>query len=1206
VAKPLTAKQRARLKERDRLAAKAKEFFEKRNSPEMLAAWKKKLAIEREIFGDVNAEVADSLVRLAWMHEVGNDFQAAAKARQEVVIIRTKLHGARDWRVTDAKLDLEELKVRAGLSLEDRQRLDQATILKDKVEGLDNEGRFIAALPLAERVANTYCQILGKENRQYASSLNKLGLLYQDMGDYPKALPLFEKARDLAKKHLTENHPDYATSLNNLAGLYRDMGDYPKALPLFQKVRDLRRKLLTENHPHYAGSLNNLALLYKDMGNYQKALALYEKARDLSKKLLTENHPHYALSLNNLGLLYQAMGDYPKALPLLEQARDLSKKLLTENHPHYALCLNNLALLYQAMGDYPKALPLFEKARDLTKKRLTENHPQYVVSLANLAVLYQAMGDYPKALPLFEKARDLTKKLLTENHPDYADSLNNLAVLHMAMGDYLKALPLYEKARDLYKKLLTKNHPLYVASLNNLAALHRDMGDYPKALPLFEKARDLRRKLLTENHPLYADSLNNLAVLYKVMGDYQKALPLLEKACELDNKFLTENHPEYAKSLNNLALLYQAMGDYLKALPVLEKARDLAKKLLTENHPDCATSLHHLAVLLYCLKKPKEAAPLAQRALTIKKAFLDNTFTAQSYRQRLDFLQHLKGFLDIFLTVSVEADVPCGRLYDQVLAWKGALALRQAEEHLAHDHPSLQRVLDDLRQVRASLAYLARKPAATSDQQANWLKRFAALERDKEKLETTLAQKSADFRRSLQLRKASTQEVQKVLPAGTALVDFVRYTHFTSLPIGKGLLVPEDRLLAFVLRPKQQAVLLHLGPIKPIEKAIQGWRKDVAQNQALDKLGSDVARRLWRPLRRYVANAHTVLISPDGPVCSLPFAALPGKRAGTYLVEELAIGYVTSGRQLLELDAAKNGRRGRGLLTVGGLAYGKASPSSPATADLWKDLPGTLLESERVARIFREAFPRAGTPRQLQGEAVDAAALKRELPPADKAPRRRFLHLATHGYFEAPAPYHPGRGVPSGDATFGMWRDYYTYGRNPLVRSGLVLAGANHSAAQGILSAEEVADLDLRGVELTVLSACDTGLGKEAAGEGVLGLQRAFQASGARSLLISLWSVNDAATSVLMEEFYENLWLKGMPKLKALQQAQRTVLHNPARVAQRARKLRELLAKRGVSEASLAARGIGKQAGDLPQGGKVQKRSHPALWAAFVLSGDGK
>src|SRR5262249_35760966 len=144
---------------------------------------------------------------------------------------------------------------------------------------------------------------------------------------------------------------------------------------------------------------------------------------------------------------------------------------------------------------------------------------------------------------------------------------------------------------------------------------------------------------------------------------------------------------------------------------------------------------------------------------------------------------------------------------------------------------------------------------------------------------------------------------------------------------------------------------------------------------------------------------------------------LPGRRAGSYLVEELAIGYVTSGRHLLELDAAKDRRRGRGLLTVGGLPYGKASPSS-AAAEPWKEVPGTGLESEHASRIFRQAFPRAGPPRQLRGEAVDAAALKRELPPTARAPRRRFLHLATHGYFEVPTPYRPGSRGASGDTTF--------------------------------------------------------------------------------------------------------------------------------------------------------------------------------------------
>jgi CHAT domain-containing protein len=178
------------------------------------------------------------------------------------------------------------------------------------------------------------------------------------------------------------------------------------------------------------------------------------------------------------------------------------------------------------------------------------------------------------------------------------------------------------------------------------------------------------------------------------------------------------------------------------------------------------------------------------------------------------------------------------------------------------------------------------------------------------------------------------------------------------------------------------------------------------------------------------------------------------------------------------------------------------------------------------------------------------------------------------------------------------------------LRSGLVLAGANRTPEAGTLTAAEVAGLDLRGCELAVLSACQTGLGGVVAGEGVLGLQRAFHQAGARALVASLWSVHDAGTSVLMEEFYANLWVKKLPKLEALRQAQLTVLGHPERVARRAEELRGQLARRGVPAEALAGRGYEWQEADLPKAGGpapvagATRRSHPALWAAFVLSGE--
>jgi CHAT domain-containing protein len=270
-------------------------------------------------------------------------------------------------------------------------------------------------------------------------------------------------------------------------------------------------------------------------------------------------------------------------------------------------------------------------------------------------------------------------------------------------------------------------------------------------------------------------------------------------------------------------------------------------------------------------------------------------------------------------------------------------------------------------------------------------------------------------------------------------------------------------------------------------------------------------------------------------------------------------------------------------------------------------LPGTAPEARRCAALFRAAF--AEPVRLLQGREASPTALRRGL---DERPR--YLHLATHGYFEpADRVQRLLRGLAGREDSLGLYREQIvTLTSLPGLRCGLALAGANRVAPQddleglpNVLTGQDLEGLDLRGCELAVLSACQTALGDVATSQGVLGLQRAFHAAGARTTLCSLWSVNDAATSVLMEEFYKRLWGKQkLSKLDALRQAQRFVLDNPDAVLKRARELRADLVKRGVAEAELATRGLGIEAQTLPKGGKGKARSPVAWWAAFVLAGD--
>jgi CHAT domain-containing protein len=464
-----------------------------------------------------------------------------------------------------------------------------------------------------------------------------------------------------------------------------------------------------------------------------------------------------------------------------------------------------------------------------------------------------------------------------------------------------------------------------------------------------------------------------------------------------------------------------------------------------------------------------------------------------------------------------------------------------------------------------------------------------------------------------------------------ALLDLFEYVHFIPPREGKGELELERRLVAFVLRKGQAIAQVDLGPAQPVNMAVMNWRRALTANPgALDAAARDLARLVWEPLRPHVVDVKTLLVAPDGAMTWFPLGALPGQKPGTYLIEEKAIGYVSSGRALARLlrepgAAPSAARQPSGLLAAGAIEYaadpgkagpaqGQAAPSiSLAKRDLvnqaFQPLPGTGPEVSRIRDAFLQADPH-GPAEVLTGSAATEGAIKERIGQH----AWRFVHLATHGFYESPRRLIAIlRATKSGEgAHLGTIRptdpEEQALGLLPFLHSGLALAGAERALEEkkddtgssdparedGLLTAEEVAALDLRGTEMVVLSACETGLGDLARGEGVLGLQRAFQAAGAQSVVASLWRVSDPATSVLMEEFYRNLLEKKLPKLEALRQAQLTVLRNPQRVRDRAEELK---------------RGPGFKPVTLPEGGRIQEapvRSSPAWWAAFILSGDGR
>jgi CHAT domain-containing protein/Tfp pilus assembly protein PilF len=1130
---PLTVEQQEKLKERSRLAAEAQKLATAGKFAEAVGLMERSVALHREVKGKDDLSCINSLIFIAEVQEVRDDLAGARKARQDVFDTLVRVLGRENWWVKDAQRALADMDRLEKMSAADRRRLSEARQMSRQIDPLYQQGKLREAVVLAEKTLAIRRELLG------------------------------------------EKHPDYAVSMNSLAGLYAMLGDLAKAEPLYQQTLELRKQVLGETHPDYASSLNNLGWLFETQGNYAKAEPLYRRALEIQKQVFGDKHPRYAGPLSNLALLYKLQGEFAKAEPLYLAALAIHKQVGRRNKD-YGNSLNNLGMLYLAQGNYPRAEPLLRQALEIFQELGDKYHSAY--SLNNLAELYQLQGDCAKAEPLLRQALELRKQMLGEQHASYADTLNSLAALCTRQGDLDKAEAPLGQALEIYKRL-GEQHPRYVHALGNLAELLRAKEDYAKAEPAFRRALELQKQVLGEKHPFYASSLLGLARLYQQQEEYDRAEPLFRQVLELRKQMLGDKHPDYADGLRHLAVLYFVQGKYARAEPLLRQA-----VVLSRDHLDLAAA-------------------------------------GQSERQQLLMAAHFRLRLDLYLSVARAAGLSGSAVYEPILHWKGAVTVRQQRLRLERRDPELAA---ELRSVSSRLAALALATPEPRHRDA-FQQQILMLSERKEQLERDLAQKSAGSRQEQELARMTPERLQQSLPPGTVLVDFREYFHATADPKNKEQLTSRLRLTAFVIPAARGAskgtdiVQLDLGPVKPIDDAIDKWRQTLATRTRPLENDQDSAavlrQRLWQPLEPYVKDAQTVLVSPAGLVGSIPLGALPGSKPGTFLIEETTLVIVAVPQLLPALVAPAPVANAPGspnspkasLLLVGDVDYGADAaladarsreavlPAGERQKVSWARLPASKTEIQAIGDTFRRHLP-DGTALVLQGGQASETAVRQQ------APKHRYLHLATHGFFSHgyfADPKLSAALIPEEQALSGQFgRDGFA-GAHPGLLSGLVLAGANRPVQpdrdDGILTALEVAELDLQNVELAVLSACETGLGALSNGEGgVVGLQRAFQVAGARNVITSLWKVDDDATAALMALFYHKLWQEKKAPLVALREAQLTLLHHPERVACLSR-------ERGPNFDKVI-----QLPATPPKDAKPGTQAPVKLWASFVLSGAGQ
>lgn len=892
------------------------------------------------------------------------------------------------------------------------------------------------------------------------------------------------------------------------------------------------------------------------LGEYAEASALLEEARDLLLGNRTlETRVLYANCVTDLGAVRRATGRFLEARALHEEALAVRRELpgwYPKRDTDVAQSLSNIAAVLHELGEYSGALAMQREALDIDVAKHTRSSSQVAQDLNNIGSLMMTTGDYAESASCHREALSIRTKLLPANHPAIAESLANLATLALTTRNFDEAERLYREVLEIKAAAFGEASPQAVRTLHNLAAAVHARSQYSdgsereamigRALALENRALKIVMSQADVNHPDSASVLRGIAYRFLELGNPGQAEVLFTAALEITRKVLGRSHREFAEGVWGRGSARVAMGGekLADAEQDLRDARDIMLRTLGEAHPDVAAVLAELAQVYAASGRDQEALEHFRRAMAIDSETIGQVFTITSEAQRAAYIDAFRWQQDLFLSFaaarrnSLPACVPAA--LELVLRRKGIEAEMlgaQRDTILRGQHPE---AAEDLRRLFELQAQIARKllDGSQGTDPVEHQRLLLAWRAQQAELEVTLTLKVPELLQGRISRTVTIEDVGRLLPDGSALVEIVRVTGHEARWLAEPAI--EARYLAFVLPAGDVAGLrlVELGSADLMDDKI----RNAFPFSGTEPDGDSSARRRLReilldPLLPHLNGRSRLLISPDGAVQFVPFGLLEGED-GTHLIDAFRIDYLSSGRDLVRFTAP---------------AFGATDPVIVADPDF--DLAATPGPS-----------PTGGPFTRRTGFAVEAKWLgwKLGIPPwlgADALKGRvrrvqspQILHFATHGFVEEPvqAIRYSHRWLtvhgtgPAADAGPPLV--------NPLLYSGLALAGANtakiggapaEQAEDGVLTAEDVTSMDLRGTELVTLSACDTGRGGLRAGEGVLGMRRSFTIAGARVLIMSLFQVPDKLAFDLTRELYTRLLEEPVSYAEALRSAQLAV-----------------------------------------------------------------
>ena len=1046
-------------------------------------------------------------------------------------------------------------------------------------ESLQGEANVLGNLGNAYESLNNYHQAIdyhkqslsllrqiGNDNREEANVLMNLGIAYQSLSDYRQAINYYEQAIILF--HQAENLNGKASVLMNLGIAYQSLSDYRQAISYYEQALPLFRQI--ENHNGKASILLNLGNAHNLLSDARQAISYYEQALILFRQI--ENRNGEASALMSLGIAYESLSDYRQAISYYAQALPLFQQI--ENRNGEASAMANLGNAYISLSDARQSIDYYKQALHLFRQ--IRNRQGEATALMNVGVAYQALSNYRDAIAYHQEALNLFQSI--EDRNGEANALMNLGIAYSSLSNYQQSISYYKQVLLLFRNIEDRNGE--ANALMNLGIDYQDLGDYQQSITYYKSALSLFRQIGDLRGE--ADVIGTLGTVYRTLSDYRQAIDHYTQSLSLSRQI--EDRQGEANALMNLGLAYQSLSDYQQSITYYKQALPLFLQI--EDRQGEARTLANLGLVYRSLKNYRQAIAYYEQSLSLLRQIEDRVGEGKLLTSlgRLFTQQDQAELAIIFYKASVNVresirvDLkPLPQTLQQTYTESVADSYRALADLLLEQGriPEAQQVLDLLkleelreftRNTRATwtgadLAYSDAEQAVIEDHtsliafsskildcQATNCKELDGLYDQLDALKEDYDDQVTKFVATVRANRAEDDIFQNPDNLSGEAEDLLRAYNANGQ---KSVLI-----YPFVLDDKLWLVWATAGRvIGSVEVSVS--QKQLAQT--VQRLGEQLQSPLSRladlqatsqqlydwivkPLEQELqANdiQHLVFVN-DRVTRYIPMAVLYDGQQ--YLLERytlstvLAPGLTDTDDRLASVDRSQ-------VLGLG-LTQAKAG---------FNPLPGVKEELDGIVRSG-DADPKGIYPGQVHlDDAFNLETLK------TRVLTHRVLHVATHAAFV------PGRAEES----------------FVLLGDGSKLKPAEIEAMEHRLS----------NLHLVVLSACQTALGG-AAGDGteIAGISSYFLEKGrAETVIASLWLVNDASTSLMMQRFYRLLASGELSKAEALQQAQLSLLYGEDSQAR-------------LAAARAGARPQLRQGANAPA---VKGYRHPYYWAPFILIGNG-